>query len=73
MSGPKLTVPTSATRMGVPVLRSTPSAIWRKSSRLFTYPRPRTKYSRPDISITRPPTSALLRRMAADTSASESP
>ena len=36
-------------------------------------PRPRTKYSRPDISMTRPPTSRLLRRMAAVTSATESP
>ena len=56
ISGPSWTVATSPTVIGVPP-GPVPSDTARMSSRLSNRPRPRTTYSVPPISSTRPPTS----------------
>jgi hypothetical protein len=52
--------------MGVPS-RWAPTLISSMSAILRMYPRPRTMYSRPVNSMTRPPTSWLLRRTRSTT------
>src|SRR5713101_5829618 len=60
MSGPKLTVPRSRTRMGVPFFVATGTVS--KSFKERKYPRPRIMYCAPPISSRRPPTSLVLAR-----------
>ncbi len=63
ISGPRCTRATSPTVMGTPPA-PTPSDTARMSSSDSKRPRPRTTYSVPPISSTRPPTSALDSRTA---------
>ena len=59
ISGPSVTYPTSRTRTGVPF--SYFRTIFSMSVTLLMYPLPLTKYSVPDISMRRPPTSLFER------------
>ena len=62
ISGPSVTWATSFTVIGVPFsVRRTRDS---RSRVDFTYPRPRTMYSRPEISTSRPPTSLFPLRTA---------
>ncbi len=67
MSGPKVTVARSFTSTGVPVCEFDMTTMLPMSSSDLMYPRPRTIYSRPDISTNRAPTSLLLFPIASTT------
>ncbi len=71
-SGPRATLPTSLIVTGVP-RSSVFTTTFSMSAVPLRYPRPRTMYSRPEISMSRPPTSSLLLRSASDTASREMP
>ena len=71
-SGPTVTSPMSRIRIGVP-LSLADTTMLSKSATDFAYPRPRTMYSVPPNSMSRPPVSTLPPRTASTTRCIERP